>query len=530
MAKVAQPHVRLVGSPSAAGPTPEALRTEDPGPSARPRSEVVAAVDLGSNSFHLLVARFGPGGDLQVIDRLKQPVRLGGGLTERGRLRKATAEVALACLAQMGERLRAVPPDSVRAVGTNTLRQLKDGGAFLAQANRALGHEIEVVSGREEARLIWLGASHDQTTDERRLLVDIGGGSTELIVGRGPEIQALDSLAMGSVSWSMRHFPRGVITAERMRKAVEAANVELEAVERRFREAGWATAMGSSGTVKSIERILIDSGLSPTGVTAGGLQRLRAALIKAGSVARLELPGLADDRRPVLVGGVAILSAVFATLGIERMSYSDSALREGLLYELLGRRKDSDIRVETVDRVAGRFGVDTEQARRVEVTALALFDQVASAWELRPEEHRPLLSWAARLHEVGIFVAFSGYHKHGAYILAQAELPGFSRQSQGALAALVLGHRGKLDLERMRLWYPNLGPAALRLAVLLRLAARLHRSRSPTRAMEPGLTVVPEGLCMRVPGGFLDVHPLTRADLAEEEAELKAVGIRLIVE
>lgn len=495
----------------------------------RPPPPTVAAVDLGSNSFHMVVARVA-GRDFQVLDRVKHPVRLAAGLDARGRLSPAAQHRALEALRAFGERVADLPQGSVRAVGTNSLRKAHNTLPFLVRASAALGHPIEVISGREEARLIYLGVCRELHAPGRRLVVDIGGGSTELIVGEGADPLLLDSLYMGCVSWSTRFFPEGDIKRQGMRQAITAAMLELETVADQYRGSGFELAVGSSGTILAVERILIDSGLSPEGITPAGLKKLRAALLSAGRVGALRLPGLQRDRRAVLPGGVALLSAVMDSLGVTRMSTSPSALREGVLVDLLGRFRHEDVREHTIQHLAERFSVDLGQAQRVSGTALELFDQVARLWSLDPEIHRPMLAWAATVHEVGLFIAWPSHHKHGAYVLAHADLPGFSRPEQETLAALVLGHRGKLDADRFKATAPSPPPELDRLMVLLRLSCRLHRSRSPRPLPPLTLEVADKSLNLKFQAGALDERPLTRADLTEEAEMLLAAGFSLQVE
>jgi exopolyphosphatase/guanosine-5'-triphosphate,3'-diphosphate pyrophosphatase len=492
-----------------------------------PNPDIVAAVDLGSNSFHMVVARVLPGGQFQFLDRLKDPVRLAAGLNARGELKAGAQRRALEALRRFGQRLRELPPGSVRAVGTNTLRKARNARTFLDQAARALGHPVEVISGREEARLIWLGVCREIEAPGRRLVLDVGGGSTELIVGEGPTPELLDSLYMGCVSWSLRFFPDGQLRREAMRRAITAAHLELESLEERYRRLDWARAIGCSGTILAIERILTEAGWSPAGITAAGVAQLRKAMIEAGKVEKLRLPGLAADRRAVLAGGVAIVSAVLEALRIRHLETSPSALREGVLVDLLGRFRHEDVREQTVDALAQRYQVDNAQAERVQATALLLFDQVAGAWRLDAETDRELLSRAARLHEVGLFVAWSGYHKHGAYLLSHADLPGFSRQEQEALAGLVLAHRGRLDEERLREYCPTPPGSLPALSVLLRLAARLHRSRASAPLPPLRAEASEQALALHFPEGALAHRPLTRADLAEEAEALAAAGFSL---
>ena len=491
-----------------------------------PVPENIAALDLGSNSFHMVVARSLDGEDLQVLDKLKIRVRLAGGLDETGHLTPEAEERALDALEQFGQRVRAMPRGTVRAVGTNTLRKLRNPLPFLIRAHKALGHPIEVISGREEARLIYQGVAHDSVAHGRRLVVDIGGGSTELIIGEGFEPVALESLFMGCVSYSLRFFPDGRLTTKAMNAAMTAARLELEGIARRFRRLGWSEAMGSSGTANAIARILRETGIEPLGITRKGMKRLRRRMLETKRIDDLDLPGLSAERRPVIAGGIAILSAACDALKIQTMSPTSGALREGLLYDLIGRHQGADAREATINRYAERLRVDRAQARRVERIALGLFDQVSVAWNLSDDRRRQT-AWAARLHEAGTFVTYSGYHKHGAYLIANADLPGFSRQSQGAIAALVLSHRGKLSEERMKLYYPAPKRKLVRQAALLRLAVRLHRGRSPQGLPDVRLNVSDEALVLTFPPGWLDENPLTRADLETEATALLAAGFSL---
>lgn len=489
--------------------------------------EALAAIDLGSNSFHMIVAR--PlEGDFQVIDRLKEMVRLAEGLTADKDLTPEVAARALACLERFGQRLRGMPPGSVRAVGTNTLRQLRPESGFLVQAEAALGHPIEVIAGREEARLIYLGVANGlAASEQRRLVVDIGGGSTEIIVGEGFTPRLRESLHMGCVSASLRHFPDGVITAERLKRAELAGGLEIRPVREQFRQAGWRDVVGSSGTIRAIATVIAAHGWCQDGITAEALQRLREALLGFRRIADLDLPGLVDERKPVFVGGVTVLRSVFTALGIERMQVSDEALREGLIYEMLGLTRHQDVQERSVTVLAQRFEIDEAHAGRIRDTALVLFGQVVRDWALNDPRMPAFLTWAARLHEIGLAVAHSQYQKHGAYLVANADLSGFSRAEQGLLASLVLGHRRKFPVQDFAGLSAPWRRAAPRLCVLLRLAALLHRSRSPTAKPYPMLTATEERLSLRFPPGWIEDHPLTRLELEEEAQRLAVAGIAL---
>ncbi|MCB9897475.1 MAG: exopolyphosphatase [Planctomycetes bacterium] len=487
----------------------------------RPPPDAVAALDLGSNSFHMIVAGL-RGGEPVVIDRIREQVQLAAGLDEKGRLADDAKQRALECLRRFGQRLADLHASHVRAVGTNTLRAARDR-AFVEQAREALGHPIEIISGREEARLVYLGVAHTLADDRgSRLVVDIGGGSTECILGERFEALETHSLSMGCVRYSQRYFPEGVIDKESFRKAVLGARLELRTVERRFRDIGWTSAVGSSGTIRAVASVLRESGWARERITADGLRALRKALIGAGRVDALELPGLKPERAAVFPGGVAVLVAVFEAFELEEMSWSPGALREGVLYDLLGRIRHEDVRERTLRALQERYHVDRAQAARVERTALRLLSMVAEAWDLTSERARLFLGWAAQLHEVGLAVSYTHHHRHGAYLLEHSDMPGFSNDDSKLLATLVGGHRRKFVPETLAEFDDDRRLAMLRLTVLLRLAALLNRGRSPRPRPRLDLVAKKKALELRFPTGWLEAHPLTRVDLDEEARWLAA--------
>ncbi len=487
---------------------------------------VVAALDLGSNSFHMIVAARVEQGRLRIVDRLQEMVRLGSGLDAKGRLTPAARTRALACLARFGERLRGLPHGSVRAVGTNTLRRMHNAESFLDAAKKVLGHPIEIIAGREEARLIYQGMAHSWPDDGRaRLVVDIGGGSTELIIGQGLEAITTESLYMGCVSLTDSYFADGVISEKAMRHAMTAARLELRPVEAQFLQ-GWETAIGTSGTIRAVRAVLRGQGWTDGTITAGALDRLRGALIAARRVHHFKLSGLSEERAPVFAGGVAILLATFQALGVERMQVADGALREGLLHDLVGRLRHEDVREHAVSVLARRFHADAAQAERVMRTGAQMFEQVVLAWGLSAEDAR-LLSWAARLHEIGLVVAHNQYHKHGAYIVEKSDLSGFSWQEQQQLAALIRGHRRKFPVDVFSALPAARRSAARRLCVLLRLAVLLHRARGEINLSGMRVSAGERSLRVRFTRGWLGKQPLTQADLVQEAAWLRAAGLRL---
>ncbi len=487
----------------------------------------LAALDLGSNSFHMIVAEV-VNGRLQVIDRLREMVRLAAGLDERNALSEAAMTRALETLKRFGQRLRALPAGNVRVVGTNTLRKARNRQVFMARAQQALGHPVEVIAGHEEARLIYLGVAHsleDQGT--RRLVVDIGGGSTEVIVGRAFQAERMDSLHIGCVELSRRFFQDGAITENDMRAAEIAALQELEPIAGVYRRLGWDVAIGSSGTVTTVQEVVTLQGWGQQHIPGAGLRRLRKHLIAAGHCDRLALQGLSADRAPIFAGGVAVLVAVFEALGIEQMAAASGALREGLLYDLLGRIHHEDVRERTVQDLASRYRVDARQARRVADTALELLRKIPPPWGLSLEAHGDTLRWAADLHEIGLEVSHSQYQKHGAYLARNHDLPGFSQEEQGLLALLIRAHRRKLPLAELEALPEAARNTVIYLSVILRFAVLLHRGRSDVAI--PTLQVEGEDhvLKLRFPEGWLAEHSLTAADLEQEASYWKAAGMRL---
>lgn len=501
-------------------PDPKALGRRDP-------AEVMAAVDLGSNSFHMVVAR-NQHGEPSIVDRLREMVRLASGLDGDELLDEASQERALACLRRFGQRLRDMQAHQVRVVGTNTLRRARNAAAFLAKAEEALGHPVEVISGIEEARLIYLGVSHHtESTDGANLVIDIGGGSTELIIGERYEPQHLESLYVGCVGVSRAHFDDGKLSAKRFDRARLAVRLELRPVVATFRRRGWKRAIGSSGTIRAARDVARELGLADGGVTAAAVEGVIEELINARHTSELRLPGLGVERAPVFAGGMAILAEVMSTLRIERLDISNGALREGLLYDMLGRLHDEDARERSIRALQRRYHVDLDQATRVEATAAALLEQVARSWQLSGSQYRQLLVWAARLHEVGLDIAHARYHHHGGYLVANSDLPGFVQLEQKLLASLVTLHRRKLDDPFLDELPGTWREPAFKLTVLLRLAVLLNRSRSPSDL--PAIRLVPGKDCLelRFPAGWLDDNPLTTADLAQETEWLASRGFDL---
>lgn len=488
--------------------------------------ELVAAVDLGSNSFHMIVAR-AVNGQLFMLDRLKEMVRLGGGLDENNYLSEHSQQRALTCLARFSQRLQEIPPESIRIVGTNVLRTAVNAQTFLSKAEQTLKHPIEIISGREEARLIYLGVAHSFPQDKtQRLVIDIGGGSTEFVIGEGFEPLQRESLNMGCVSMSKLYFPDGVIKTKAMRRAEIAALLELQPIEYQFQQTGWNIAIGTAGTLRALNRVIREMGWGNS-ITPQTLARVQEHLLEVGHIDKIKLKGLSAERTPVFPGGVAVVKGIFEGLGLQKMTVSEGGLREGLVYDLLGRFMHEDVREHTIQTLIHRYSVDITQAERVENTALYLLSQSARTWHLDKEENVHMLSWAARLHEVGLSIAHEHYHKHGEYLLTHSDLAGFSRQEQLLLASLVRIHRRKCPEEICQRCHQIEPIILLRLGVLLRLAVLLHRSRSATALPEIVLQTTDNALTLQFPPQWLEEHPLTRADLEQECHYLQEIKIKL---
>lgn len=439
-----------------------------------------AAIDLGSNSFRLEIGQM-DSGQLRRVEYIKETVRQGNGLDAERNLTDEAMERGWACLARFGERIANFKPSQVRAVATQTLREARNSDVFLTKAKRLLGFPIEVIAGREEARLIYLGVSHLlPQSDERRLVVDIGGRSTEMILGQNESANTLESYRVGSVGWSMKYFNDGLWTPSAFKAAEIGAKAVLDEAQVFFDRSHWDKCYGSSGTVGAVTDILSAAGWPEGRVTRDGLAWLKERLLKAQKPDNLRLDGVKEDRKPVIAGGLAVLQAVFDLLQIDVMHAAQGALRHGALYDLIDREGMQDVRSSMVDWLAQRFGTDNLQAERVSRTAQSLLkDMVTTGTEAAQSErqrHLQKLHWACQLHEAGMRISHSDYHKHGAYILDNTDLPGFTLNELHRLSQLVLGHRGKLrkletELEDARFVQQLM---ALRVAVVL-----CHARRDP---------------------------------------------------
>jgi len=413
-------------------------------------------------------------------------------------------------------------------VGTNALRRLQSKHLFLERAEKALGHSIEIIAGREEARLIYLGVSKwSARGDESRLVIDIGGGSTEIIAGKGDTSHVRESLEVGCVVLSKQFFADGQLTKKRFNRAKLAAELAIQPVVKQFRLQGWSQVIGCSGTMKSLAEVMVRSGLSKDGIRRDGLSTLVDKALDAGHIDKLDILGLSKDRAPVFAGGLSIIIALFELFEIDEMSVSDIALREGVLYDLVGRSSAEDIRSVTVAAMLSKWSMDSKHYSKVQDTALIIFRQIAAAWDINNDLFEKMLCWSAQLHEVGLSVSHDGYHKHGAYLIGNADMAGFARRDQILLAALIGGHRRKFPLSEFENLPSKLVTPAKRVAIILRLAVLLHRGRGSQLTSPIKARAVNQKLEIQFEADWLSKNPLTEADLKQEHSWLKAIGITL---
>lgn len=490
--------------------------------------ELLAAIDMGSNSFHLAIARVDYG-EVKKVASMSEKVQLAAGLDENNYLSETAQQRGLACLSRFVARLSAVPSNRLRIVATNALRQAVNGEEFMQKAANILPKPIEIIAGREEARLIYLGVSHTMANGGRRLVIDIGGGSTEFIIGEEFEPILTESLQMGCVAYTKAFFANGDISNKAFDKAVMAARKELAVIAANYLQTGWDAVVGSSGTIKACRQLLINLGWSDEqqNITRQGLNRLKDRVLRCNHVSQLDFEGLKEDRRPVLPAGLAILYAIFAELNIDSMSYSDGALREGVMYDLLGRFRHEDIRDRSVQAMMGRYNADTKQAERVVRTAEILFRQAAAALDLT-EEDGDLLRRAAYLHEVGLAISHGGYHRHGSYLLRHSDIPGFSQIDQNHLSLLVAHHRRKLRQEAYAEVDKAGGQRLIDLCLLLRLAVLFNHSRSDAALTAIQLQCKKQDWVLKI-AADPNQWPLLVADLQDEQLQFKHWNTQLMI-
>ncbi|UXO69393.1 exopolyphosphatase [Pantoea dispersa] len=497
-----------------------------------PKPQEFAAIDLGSNSFHMVIARVVDGA-MQVLGRLKQRVHLAHGLDAQNRLSEEAMERGLSCLALFAERLQGFSAANVTIVGTHTLRIASNAEEFLQRAAEVIPYPIEVISGNEEARLIFMGVEHTQPEKGRKLVIDIGGGSTELVIGEDFEPQLVESRRMGCVSFANLYFPKGEISQENFRRARLAAAQKLETLAWQYRLQGWQYALGASGSIKAACEVLLAMGEKEKRVTPENLDMLVSEVLKHKSFAALSLPGLSDERKAVFVPGLAILCGVFDALAIRELRLSDGALREGVLYEMEGRFRHQDIRSRTAQSLANHYAIDSDQARRV----LETTEQLYSQWlEQNPKLANPqltaLMKWAALLHEVGLTINHSGMQRHSAYILQNSNMPGFNQDQQMLLATLVRFHRKAVKQDEMPRFTLFKKKQFLPMIFLLRLGTLLNNQRQATTRPDTLKLSTDDGhWTLTFPAGFLSQNTLVQLDLEREQAYWNDVtGWKLMLE
>jgi len=487
------------------------------------------AVDLGSNSFHLVIAQQSQG-RIQVLDRMKERVRLGEGIARDGSLQADARDRALRCLELFGQGLSAIDSDRIRAVGTKAFRDLRRNPSFHQDAESALGHPIEVVPGEEEARLIYLGVrEREGGSGGRVLIIDIGGGSTELVAGQHAEPTLAESLSMGSGTYSRRFFADGALKKKNFERAVLRARNQVNPIRRALRSHGWDRAIGTSGTHLALGKILAENAWAAGKVTRTGLQALQKHLCDFGTLEGLELKGLKEGRRLVLPGGLAIAQGVLEELNIEQLELSEAALREGLMVDLFGRLREADIRPESVRHLGERFHIDAAQSARVVETAESIFSQVRKQWQLSRKRDLPFLRWAAAIHEIGLSISHTGYHRHGAYLIEHSDPPGFSRQETQLLGELVRFHRRRVDANAGERFPAALRTRFFRLLMILRIAIRMHRSRTDENLPQLAFRAVDQRLEVQGESGWQNDFALVADNLQAEARAWRNHAIDLSV-
>ncbi|MDM5141787.1 exopolyphosphatase [Aeromonas bestiarum] len=490
-------------------------------------NSLYAAVDLGSNSFHMVIARLNEG-RLQIVDRIKERVRLAEGMDAQRRMSVEAMGRGLECLALFAERLTNIKPDQIRIAGTYTLRRASNAREFVSEATKVLNHPIEIISGQEEARLIYQGVAHTQHIEGQVLVVDIGGGSTELIIGEGFDHKALTSRKMGCVSFTQSFFANGKLSEKAFNNAVLEAQHQLAPIINQYRKLGWQSCLGSSGSIRTVRDVLQGEGWTDGAITLAGLERLKREMLDHKRVDQLKLAGLTEERQEVFAAAVAILLGLFTSLPIERMEYSDGALREGLLYEFEERLQHHDIRERTALALSTHYRIDKRQANRVEQSVLTLFDALSGPWEMPEEPYRAILGWAARLHEIGLAINYSGIHRHSAYILQNTDLPGFNQDDQALLAALVRFQRKGLKLSELPPLPNHDEQTVLRCIRILRLAVAAHHRRQDNLLPEWKVQAAEDQLVVTLPIDWCDENRLLIQNLEKEHRYCQEQGWPLL--
>ncbi|WP_367109659.1 exopolyphosphatase [uncultured Psychrobacter sp.] len=491
--------------------------------------ELMAAIDIGSNSFHLAIARLDHG-EVRKVVSMSEKVQLAAGLDEHNILGVAAIRRGLECLSRFVARLDSVSPKRIRIVATNALRQAKNADDFIKRANEILPKPIEIIAGREEARLIHLGVSHTNASSDKRLVIDIGGGSTEFIIGKGFEPLLTESLQMGCVAFTKKFFADGLITKDAFNNATTAARKEILAINGQYQKTGWSSVIGSSGTIKAVRNVLVSKGWADDQerITYQGVKKLEKLLINIGDVSAIELEGVKEHRNAVFPAGVAVLRAAMKVLGIDTITYSDGALREGVMYDMLGRFASEDVRDRSVLALIKRYSVDKKQAKQVVKTCQHLLEQVQDELGLNSDD-ADLLRRAAFLHEIGLAISHSSYHRHSSYLLEHSDIPGFSQVDQKRMAQLVLSHRRKLKTDMLEQTCTIGGDQLVYLCLLLRLAVLAHHSRSEYSPPDMQLNIIDTNHWQMMVATDKKHYAFLLSDLSAEIEQFAKWGVRLEV-
>jgi len=488
-------------------------------------SPLYAVIDLGSNSFHMLITRV-IANSVQTVDKVKRKVRLAAGLDENNRLNDSAMAKGLECLSFFAERLQDIPPENIRIVATATLRIATNAKVFLTRAEKVLGRKIELLSGEEEAKRIYLGAAHTNCTSDKKLVLDIGGASTEIIVGDGFVSQRVVSLNMGCVTFKNQFFPGGKLSSARFSQAVDAAKQQIKPLTQDYQAYGWHTVLGGSGTMQALAEILSHQKMSVV-IDLAFMHKIREQILGFDNIADIDIPGLAQERIPVLASGLAILIALFETLSIKQLELANGALREGILYEMLPNMRQLNIRERTINSLSQRFHIDQYHAARVCNQAENIFNQVANSWHLKKDNAFELLIASCALHEIGLLLEYKHHQQHGAYIIQQADLPGFNAAERNLLAMFILHHKADI----CSTWAEGQSIIGLNqaryLLAILRIAILLCRRRQDDVLPNYQVQVTDTKIKLSLPASWLSQHPLIEDELRQENLCLQAIDLTL---
>jgi exopolyphosphatase/guanosine-5'-triphosphate,3'-diphosphate pyrophosphatase len=491
-------------------------------------SPLYAVIDLGSNSFHMLITRQ-LADSVQVVDKVKRKVRLAAGLNAENILSEQAIAKGLECLNFFAERLQDIPKENIRIVATATLRLAKNRDSFINKAQKILAHNIMLLSGLDEAQHIYLGVAHTSCSDDKRLVLDIGGASTEIIVGDGFTVHNALSLDMGCVTFTQQYFADNCLNEDNFSRAIACAKAQIVPIKASFQKIGWQCVLGGSGTMQALAEILMFAH-SPTIITREFLQQIKIKLLTFSRISEIKIAGLSSERSPVIASGLAILIALFEEFDISRLKLSSGALREGLLYEMLPNSRDINIRQRTINALTQRFHIDQQHAQSVKQQALNLYAQLKQVWHLPNDNALSLLQASCDLHEVGLLLEFKYHQQHGAYILAHADLAGFSQSDRQLLVTLVRLYKGDIDTTALANQSITSKKSALHLLIILRLAIILCRRRKDDVLPHYQTKVTETQIHLCLPENWLAQHPLIADELIQEHQHLATVGFSLAIE